>query len=74
MKSCLGFASHSDFVDMDETRITDCMADQDIIEVRKITKNVDGTKRSTASVILSFIAVRLLERVYVGYKLVAVRP
>ena len=50
------------------------MADQDIIEVRKITKNVDGTKRSTASVILSFIAVRLLERVYVGYKLVAVRP
>ena len=49
MNSCRGVAAHRGFVDMDEAEITDCMADQDVIEARKITKNVDGTRRSTAS-------------------------
>ena len=62
MNSCRGFASHRDFVDMDEAEITDCMADQYVIEARKITKNVDGTRRSTSSVILTFCAAKLPER------------
>ena len=74
MNSCRGVASHRDFVDMDEAEITDCMADQDVIEARKITKNVDGTRRSTASVILTFSAAKLPDRVHVGYESVSVRP
>ena len=46
MSSCRRVASHRDFVDMDEAEITDCMADQDVIQARKITKNVDGTRRA----------------------------
>ena len=49
MNSCRGVASHRDFVDMEPTEIVEFMADQDVIEVRKITKMVDGTRRSTAS-------------------------
>ena len=64
MNSCQGVASHRDFVDMDEAEITDCMADQYVIEARKITKNVDGTRRSTASVILTFSAAKLPDRVH----------
>ena len=59
---------------MDEAEITDCMADRDIIEARKITKNVEGTRRSTASVILIFSAAKLPDRVHVGYESVSVRP
>ena len=56
VNSCRGVVSHRDFVDMESTEIADCMADQDVIEARKITKFVDGTRRSTASVILTFSA------------------
>ena len=54
MNSCRRVASQCDFVDMDETEITDYLADQDVIEARKITKNSDDTRRSTASVIFNF--------------------
>ena len=74
MNSCRGVVSHRDFIDMEAAEIADCMADQDVIEARKITKFVDGMRRSTASVILTFSAAKLPERVHVGYESVTVRP
>ncbi|MPC75730.1 hypothetical protein E2C01_070124 [Portunus trituberculatus] len=74
MNSCRGVASHRDFVDMDLTEIVDCMADHDVIEARKITKMVDGTRRSTSSVIFTFSDAKLPERVHVQYESVPVRP
>ena len=67
MNPSRGIASHSHFVDISETEITDCMADQAVIEARKTIKNVDSTRRSTASVILTFSAAKLPDRVHVGY-------
>ena len=74
MNSCRRVSSHRDFVDMDETEITYCMADQDVIEACKITMNVDGTKRSTASVILTLSAAKMPGRVHIGYESVSARP
>ena len=59
---------------MDKAEITDCMADQDVIEARKVTKNVDGTRRSTAYVILTFNAAKLPHWVHIEYESVSVRP
>ncbi|MPC27928.1 hypothetical protein E2C01_021117 [Portunus trituberculatus] len=59
---------------MESTEIVDCMADQDVIEARKITKMLDGTRRSTASIIFTFSAAKLPERVHIGYESVPVRP
>ena len=64
MNSCRGVAFHRDSVDMDETEITNYMADQDVIEAQKITMMDDGNRRSTASVFLTF---RLLERIHERY-------
>ncbi|MPC39545.1 hypothetical protein E2C01_033084 [Portunus trituberculatus] len=74
MNSCPGVAPHRDFMDMEPTEIVDCMVDQDFIEARKITKMVDGTRKSTASVIFTFSAAKLSERIYVGYESVRYIP
>lgn len=74
MNSCRGVASNYEFVDMDAADIVDNMADQNVIEARKITKMVDGNRRSTAAVILTFSGAKLPERVHVGYESVPVRP
>ena len=74
MNSCRGIASHRDFVDMTEDEIVDNMYDQAVIGARKITKFVDGARRNTASVTLTFAVAKLPDRVDVGYERVPVRP
>ncbi|MPC79203.1 hypothetical protein E2C01_073718 [Portunus trituberculatus] len=73
MNSCRGVASHRNFVDMDSTETVDFMADQDVIEARKITKMIGGI-RSTASVIFTLSATKLPERIHVRYESVPIRP
>ena len=65
MNSCRGVSSHLNFVDMDQAEITDCMADQDVIEACKMTNNGDSTIKSTTTVILTFSAAKLPDRVHV---------
>ena len=74
MNSCRGVASHYDFVDMETADIVDNMADQNVIEARKITKMVDGVRRNTAAVIFTFATSKLPERVMVGYESAPLRP
>ena len=62
MNSCRGVASHCDFVDMTEDEIVDNMYDQGVIGARKITKFVDGARRNTASVTLTFAVAKLSVR------------
>ena len=54
MISCRGIAFHRDFVDMTEEEIVGNMYDQGVIGAKKITKFVDGARRNTASVTLTF--------------------
>ena len=74
MNSCRGVASHPAFVEMESADILDNMADQSVIEVRKITKLVNGIRKSTASVTLTFSAVKVPDRVHIGYETATVRP
>ena len=74
MNSCRGVTSQCNFVDIDETEITDSMADHDVIDTCKKSKMVDGTRKSAASVIFTFSALKLPDRVHVGCDLVPVCP
>ena len=73
MNSCRGDASHRDFMDKTEDEIVDNMHDQGVTGPRKITKFVDGARRNTASITLTFAVAKLPGRVDVGYERVPVR-
>ena len=73
MNSCRRVASHSHFVEMGPAEIVDEMDDQYVIRAWKFTKFVGGTRRSTATVILTFSTTKLPKSVYIRYETVRVR-
>ena len=74
MNSCKGVVTHADFIDMETAEIVDEMAYQNVIGAKKITKFIDGNRRNTASVILTFSSIKLPDKVEVGYEKIYVRP
>ena len=74
MNSCRGVVTHADFIDMETAEIVDEMAYQNVIGAKKITKFIDGNRRNTASVILTFSSTKLPDKVEVGYEKIYVRP
>ena len=59
MNTCKGVVTHHDFIEMETADIVDNMAYQGIIGARKITKFIDGIRRSTATVIFTFGTTKL---------------
>ena len=59
---------------METAEIVDEMAYQNVIRAKKITKFIDGNRRNTASVILTFNSIKLPDKVEVGYEKIYVRP
>lgn len=74
MNSCRGVVTSRDFLDSTPAQILEGMAEQNVVEVRHITKMVDGVRRNTASCILTFASSKLPDSVFVVYDRVYVRP